>query len=309
MATVNLTCTACSADEPCERCRAIAGALRAAGHSITQSSRYDALRAATVGTYGFEACVLPIARHERAIVDAASALLRRARVALVVEPGALSKETVPTDFAIIETADWRTHTFPTEWIAGRASLAAADPEETRSFEEPSVPPSDVDSARRRLKSIARRVQADLGVAGFPHDARLDLLAALEDEIAWAKMSGACFGLALIHAAGKRGGAAAPDVEPELAFLRERISAVVRFGDIISQGSDCLLVIIAEATMDQAGVATSRIKKAVRKAAKDAANDEALPALKRITLGISVYPTHGTTRAALLARATAAAEPI
>jgi GGDEF domain-containing protein len=309
MATINLTCTTCDADEMCERCRAIGVALRSRGHAITHSSRYDALRAATVGSYGFEACVLPVARHERAIVGAASALLGRARVALVAEPGALAEMTLPDGFAVIEAADWRSHSFPTDWVTSTAAPPAADRDETRSFSETEIPPADVDAARRRLKRVATSLQRDLGGAGFPQDARLDLLATLEDEIAWAKMSGACFGIALLHVSSGEGGPTA-DAERYLASLRGRVAQVVRAGDLIAQGSDSLLVIVAEAALDEMGIATSRIKKAVRKAIKDAAGDGAQPArARRVSLGIAVYPTHGTTRAALLARATAAAEPL
>jgi GGDEF domain-containing protein len=311
MATVNLTCTTCDADEMCERCRAIGAALRARGHSITYSSRYDALRAATVGSYGFEACVLPIARHERSIVGAASTLLGHARVALVAEPGALAEMTLPDGFAVIEATDWRAQTFPTDWVTTAVAPPAAHRDETRSFSDVEIPPADVDAARRRLKRVATSIQRDLGIAGFPEDARLDLLATLEDEIAWAKMSGACFGVVLLHVSSPTAeGATAADVERHLALLKGRIAVVVRAGDLIAQGGESLLVIVAEAALDETAIATSRIKKALRKAVKGAAPHAAQPArAQRVSLGIAVYPTHGTTRAALLARATAAAEPL
>jgi GGDEF domain-containing protein len=310
MASVNLTCTSCTAADPCERCRSISRALRSAGHAITQSSRYDALRAATVGTYGFDACVLTVTRHERSIVDAAGALLGRARVALVVEPGALAQTTIPKGFAVIEVNDWQRQPFPIDWISA-AIVAQPDLEETRSFEEITVPPADIDSARRRLKLVAQRAQRDLGAAGFPQEARLDLLATLEDEVAWAKMSGGCFGLVLVHFAKKdahRSSAAGTD--ELLAFFRRHIEPVVRASDVIAQGSDSLLVLVAEAAPDQTDVAASRIKKALRRALKEAERDKALTAaLGRVTLGEAVYPSHGTTRAALLARATAAATTV
>jgi GGDEF domain-containing protein len=311
MATVNLTCTTCIADEMCERCRAISVALRANGHAITRSTRYEALRAATVGSYGFEACVLPVAGHERAIVDAASMLLGRARVALVSEPGALAEMTLPGGFALIEAADWRSQGFPTDWLTSTNPATAADREETRSIGAVDVPPADVEAARRRLKRVATSIQRDLGVAGFPHDARLDLMAALEDEIAWAKMSGACFGLVLVHASISAN-RAAPEgqTERDLALLREHVAQAVRSGDLIAQGSDSLAVIVTEAALDETLVATSRIKKALRKAIKESAMASAHQrGARRVSVGIAIYPTHGTTRAALLARATAAAEPL
>lgn len=310
MASVNLTCTTCTSLNPCARCRSILRALRAAGHVITQSSRYDALRAATVGTYGFDACVLPVGRHEHSVVDAAGALLSRVRVALVIEPGSFTKTSLPNNFEVIEEDDWPRNGFPADWISATES-PPRDLEETRTFEELSVPPTDLDSARRRLKLVARQAQREIGAAGFPEDVRLDLLAALEDEIAWAKMSGSGFGLVLVHIARKRNGRALTATPDEaLSFFRARIIPVVRTGDAIAQGTDSLLVIIAEATPDEMSVAAGRIKKAVRRSLKDAAKEKWLfGSLGRITLGEAAYPIHGTTRAALLARATASAEPI
>jgi GGDEF domain-containing protein len=310
MASVNVTCTSCTAKAPCERCRSLIRTLRAAGHAATQTTRYDALRAAAVGAYGFDACVLPVARDEGAIVDAAAALLRRSRVALVIEPGALPPNAIPKDFTIIEDGDWQRPTLSTDWVtATRTALPESD--ETRSLPELEVPPADLDSALRRLKGIARKAQLDLGAAGFPKEPKLDLLATLEDEIAWAKMSGASFGLALVHVANKsvartRGEA----LDRILAFLRGQIESVVRATDIISQGSDSLLVIVGEASLDQTSIAASRLKKALRKAVKTL--DKKPPAsneVQRLTIGSAVYPAHGTTRAALLARATAAAVEI
>jgi GGDEF domain-containing protein len=310
MASVNLTCTVCSAAAPCDRCAAVAKALRAAGHSITQSSRYDALRAAAVGTYGFDACVLPVARHEPAVIDAASALFGRTRVALVVEPGAPGPGELPEAFTVIEAADWHGLAFPTDWIASTVATTPETDDDTRVLAELSVPATDVDLARRRLKGVARRVQRELGAAGFPEDAKLDLLATLEDEIAWAKMSGVCFGLVLVHVAKKDGPSQAARVDRLLGSLRRQVSGVVRASDIVTQGSDSVAVIVAEAAADQTAVATSRIKKAVRRAFKDAAvRGEASSAVGRVTLGTAVYPTHGTTRAALLARAAAAATQV
>jgi hypothetical protein len=313
MALVNLTCASCDANEPCASCRSIAKALRAAGHSITQSSRYDALRAATVGTYGFEACILPIAPHERAIVDAARQVLDRARVALLVEPGGGSQMSIPSEFTVIESSDWRQRPFPTNWIAAPKSPrfgddSTAESDETRLLGGLAIPADQLEPASRRLKGITARIRRDISAAGFPEGPRLDLLAALEDEIAWSKMSGSCFGLVLVVAPGKS--SAPRDSERALAALKESICATARASDIISQGSDSLLVILAEAALEQTDVVAGRIKKAVRKAVRAAAGDELIaPALRHVRLGTSVYPTHGTTRAALLARATASAEPV
>ena len=310
MASVNLTCTTCTSLNPCARCRSIGRAIRAAGHVVTQSSRYDALRAAAVGTYGFDACVVPVAGHEHSVVDAAGALLSRVRVALVAEPGAFTPASLPNNLKVIEEHDWSRDGFPVDWISAVES-SPRDVDDTQTFEELSVPPTDLDSARRRLKLIARQAQREIGAAGFPEEARLDLLASLEDEIAWAKMSGTSFGIVLVHIARKKTSrAATASLDEVLSFFRARIIPIVRAGDAIARGTDSLLVIVAEATDDEMTVAGSRIKKAVRKSLKDASKEKALSAtLGRITLGTAAFPTHGTTRAALLARATAAAESI
>lgn len=309
MASVNLTCTTCTSLNPCARCRSIGRALRAAGHVVTQSSRYDALRAAAVGTYGFDACVVPVAADEHSIVDAAGALFNRVRVALVAEPGFRSAS-LPNNFKVIEEHDWSRSGFPVDWIAV-AESSPRDLEETQTLEVLSVPPHDLDSARRRLKLVARQAQREIGAAGFPEEARLDLLATLEDEIAWAKMSGTCFGIVLVHIARKRTGRATTvSLDELLAFFRQRLIPVVRAGDVIAQGTDSLLVIVVEATPEQMTLAAGRIKKAVRRSMKDASKEKTLVAsLGRITLGTAAFPTHGTTRAALLARATASAESI
>jgi len=310
MASVNLTCTTCTSRNLCVRCRSIGRTLRAAGHVITQSSRYDALRAAAVGTYAFDACIVPVAGHEHSVVDAAGVLLSRVRVALVSEPGALSPTSLPSNFKVIEEDDWWRNGFPVDWISA-VEASPRDVEDTQTFEELSVPPSDLDSARRRLKLVARQAQREIGAAGFPEDARLDLLATLEDEIAWAKMSGTCFGTVLVHISRKRSvRAATSSFDEVLSFFRQRIIPVIRASDATAQGTDSLLVIVAEATGDEMMVAANRIKKAVRRSLKDASKEKALSAsLGRVTLGAAAFPTHGTTRAALLARATASAEPI
>ena len=310
MASVNLTCTTCTSLNPCARCRSITRTLRTAGHTITQSTRYDALRAAAVGTYGFDACVLPVARGERSVIDAAGALLRSVRVALVVEPGSCATASLPNNFALIEEREWPRNGFPLEWITANEP-PERDIEDTQTLEELLVPPSDLDSARRRLKLVARRAQREIGAAGFPEETRLDLLATLEDEIAWAKMSGTSFGIVLIHVARKKNGrAAAASLDEVLSFFRQRLGTVVRAGDAIAQGTDSVLVILAEATPDEMAVAAGRIKKAVRTTLKDATKNKTLSAsLGRITLGAAAFPAHGTTRAALLARATASADSI
>ena len=59
--------------------------LERAGYHVEHSTRYQALRAAASGTYGFDACIVPVGAEERAVVDAAVSLLGDRRLALVVE--------------------------------------------------------------------------------------------------------------------------------------------------------------------------------------------------------------------------------
>ena len=339
MASVNITCAACNPRTPCEQCRAIERALRDAGHAITQTTRYDALRAAAVGAYGFDACVIPVAAEERAVVDAAQALLTRSRVALVVPSGAHAAVQAPSGFVVIEAQDFRNHAFPTAWIASgdapaRASASApgavglSGELEIPPLEIPplDIPPPggptlgldlDLDAARSRLRHVARGALSEIAATGFPADARLDLLAALEDEIAWAKMSGTGFGMVLVHWAADRArarsaarvrprspAAAKRDSERVVGALRERIRACVRTGDVVAQSTDSVMALFAEAALEQTSVAVARIKKTLRKTLKELGGETGDGAL--ITIGSAVYPIHGTTRAALLARATASA---
>ena len=108
-------------------------------------------------------------------------------------------------------------------------------------------------------------------------------------------------LALGLAAGTKAGQATDHLISDPAL------AIIGIPDFVV-GS--LLVIVVEATPEQMTLAAGRIKKAVRRSMKDASKEKTLVAsLGRITLGTAAFPTHGTTRAALLARATASAESI
>jgi GGDEF domain-containing protein len=310
MATVNLTCVTCNGDNPCDQCRLIGKALRAAGHSVTQSSRYDALRAASVGRYGFEACIVPLAAHERAIVDAAAALFTSARVAFVADKGADRPAELPANFSFIEAKDWEHNSFPTAWLEGSlATKHEPEQDDTTTLSPFPVATANVEFARQRLKGVARRAQHALGQAGFPQEPRFDLLAALEDEIAWAKMSSAVFGIVLLHVASSAKRKKSPsEAEDELAELGRRIASVVRSSDLIAYGSDSLLVIISDAGSNETRVAANRIKKALRKAVKSRSQDSpGVNSVNRVMLGVAMYPEHGLTRAALLARATASAQ--
>jgi hypothetical protein len=164
MASVNLTCVDCGPARPCVSCRAIAKALRTAGHVVTQTSRYDALRAATVGRYGFDACVLPLGKQERSVLDAARSLLSKTRVGIIALADSFREGDVPQGFTVIAAADWQTQPFPTEWIDGTSAVSSAVDQESDSTRlEPALQASaaDIGVAKRRLKSLATRAQREL----------------------------------------------------------------------------------------------------------------------------------------------------
>ncbi|HXW52251.1 MAG TPA: hypothetical protein VEJ41_09700 [Candidatus Acidoferrales bacterium] len=276
----------------------------------TLTSRYDALRAATVGRYGFDACVLPLRKQERAVLDAAEALLPKTRVGLVVEADTFDAARLPRGFALIPTADWSTHPFPTDWIAREPAPASevADASDSTAI-APVLAPGAVDLgvAKRRLKSLAARAQRELGLAGFV-DERLDPLAALEDEIAWASASASGFGI-LLAIVPTKAQAAPAALERTLGALRDLVKKVVRDSDAIAQGRESILVIVPEAREDDIAAVAARLAHRVRRTLKDPKVEKSLArALRHVTIGASAYPAHGLTRETLLARATAAAQP-
>ncbi len=246
-------------------------------------------------------------------MDSASTLLARTRVALLVEPGAISEVTLPEGFTIILTADWQTQPFPTDWIdKARASIQTLpepkkEVETTHTVVASAIPEEQFGTARRRLKSLAARAQRELGAAGFGKDLRLDSMAMLEDEISWASASASGFGLILVIVPAKTASATL-NAERSLLSLRECIQRVVRSSDAITQGSDSLLVIVPEADEKQTALVASRVSNRIRRVQKDAKSDKLLiRACRHATLGIAAYPGHGLTRETLLARATASAK--
>jgi GGDEF domain-containing protein len=311
MASVNLTCTECETGKPCTSCRAIARSLQAAGHFVTQTPRYQALKAAMLGSYGFDACILPLARHEEAVVDAAALVLAKTNVAVIVEPGPAAEAAARKEFTVIPAADWQSHPFPTEWIARRSMRAiAADAQDSQTTTvqmAPLLPPQRLASARQRLQTLAVRAQKELGSAGFG-DERLDSVALLEDEIAWANASSGGFGLVLIILPVKSSSGPLR-TEQALAALREVVRQVVRANDPIGQGSDSLLVVLPEVDETQALLVAQRVGNRLRRASKNAKTAKAPQVLQRAIVGTAAYPAHGLTHEMLLARATASAKPL
>lgn len=310
MASVNLTCVDCAPARPCLSCRAIGRTLRAAGHAVTQTSRYDALRAAMVGRYGFDACILPVGDQERSVVDASASLLAKTRVGIVAHPGMLESAGIPSGFTVIPVMDWQQHPFPTEWISAPRATPANPTEDdsTRVVRTPAETFEHAGVAKRRLKSLAARAQRELGSAGFSDD-RLDPLAALEDEIAWAAASASGFGLVLAIVPAKSHSQPA-GIERALTGLREIAKTVVRTSDAIAQGRESLLLIVSEAQEPDIAAVATRFAHHIRRAVKDSKTEKQLArAFRHVTIGVSAYPTHGISRETLLARATAAAKPV
>lgn len=281
---------------------------------MTQTSRYDALRAAALGNYGFEAVILPVTIHEASIVDAAKELLARKRVALVVERDAPPQTSLPPGFFSITAADWAHHTFPTEWLETDAVSARPEPlappsadSETRVRPMPPIEAETMEVAQRRLRGLTTEARRRIGAAGFA-DARLDAVATLEDEIAWASASASSFGLVLVILPAKP---ARPSTVAErvLIALRQFLERAVRSSDAIAQGTDSILIVVSEADQAQTELVETRVKRALAKALKAAGRDRSLArAYKQMTVGMSVYPNDGQTRETLLARATATAKP-
>ena len=308
MASVNLTCATCGARSLCERCRSIARDVRAAGHSVTTTSRYDALRAATIGAYGFDACILTVTREEPSIIDAATALLTRIRVGLVADRSTTAGRSLPQSFSVIDAALIGKTPFPTEWIVA-APASIGDEELTRRVVLPRQEQADATRAQRRLKTLARRAQRELGAVGFSGEPRLDLVAMLEDEIAWAAASDTTFGILLLHVE-HRDRATPMEMEDVLRHFGSSLRRFLRSGDAIAQSTDTLMAVITEATPDGMTRVVKRVRKMLRAAQKEPSQEKDLAVLfEHVTLGTASFPLHGTTRVALLARATAAATVI
>jgi hypothetical protein len=261
-----------------------------------------------LGSYGFDACILPLERHEEAVVDAVALVLAKTNVAVIVEPGPAAQSAARKEFRVIPPANWQTHPFPTDWIAQQSVRTVgdtADSQTTTVAVAPLLPPGRLASARRRLQTLAAHAQKELGTAGFG-DERLDSVALLEDELAWATASSGGFGLVLIILAAKSPGSPLK-VEQALAALREVVRQIVRANDAIGQGSDSLLVVLPEVNEKQTALVAQRIGNRLRRAAKDPKTGKVSQLLQRAIVGTATYPVNGLTRETLLARAIASAK--
>jgi GGDEF domain-containing protein len=310
--TVNITCSTCDGRDLCASCRTAARVFAAAGHRVEHSSRYAALRAAAAGAYGFDACVVPVASDERTIVDAATTLLGDRRLAFVMDDPAAVASAAP-GATVIRRSAFDAGAFDVGWLANApsaASLARADEPETVAMPRAQADLADERRhATRRLKRVADESRTTVATAGLKTSPRLDLLAVLDDEIAWARASEGVFALCLIHLPGlsaPRSGDTPADADRRIADAARTIATAVRSTDVISGRGDDFVVVLADADAAGARLAAERViaavvESALRPRAKPKARARGFAAWG---VGHAAFPGDGTTRESLLARATA-----
>lgn len=308
--TVNVTCTKCDGAPPCGACAAAAQSIAAAGFTVHHSSRYAALRAAASGTYGFDACIVPIGQGERAVADATAIVLATKRVALVLDDGAARPDGIPTHFAIVGRSDFERGSLPTGWLTDLGPVRAPDDTAARSIEEPfSAASDDQLRATRRVKTLAN-VQRERVAAIDGAPAALDMMAMLSDEVGWAHASGLGFGLVLMHLGGltERAAGGSADAATRAAITALRSSA--RRGDAIAYKNDDFVMLLPEADTAGAMIAARRAARIL------AAGVPGLPPRPRKAKGLGAWsagvaacPADGYSREALIARATAELRPL
>jgi GGDEF domain-containing protein len=308
--TVNVTCTTCDGTPLCAACTAAAHSISAAGFTVHHSSRYAALRAAAVGSYGFDACVVPIGAGERAVADATAILLAAKRVTLVIDDGASRPAGIPAHFATVERRAYDAGALPIGWLTDRAPLRPTDDTATRSIGAPPLGSSDDRlRATRRVTTLAH-VQRERVAAIDEGPAALDMMAVIEDEVGWARASGLGFGLVLLHLGGLVERSGSSDIETAIASAVTALRGVARRGDAVACKNDDFVVLLPEA--DAAGAAL-----VARRAARTiAAGASGLPVRPRRAKGLAAWsagvaacPADGYSREALIARATAELRPL
>ena len=272
---VNVTCLACDGVRPCADCRALGRSIAAAGHRVFRSSRYAALRAATDGTYGFTACVVPVENGEQHIVDAVVALLPDARVALATDDSA-GFAPLPPYIYPFSRADYLAGRPPSEWLRSLKSRAPRPSGKSagRDLAERSAAPSElVARATRRLRALP----------ATHADASADAIVLLLDELAWYRASGIGFAVLLATGAG---------MKPE--HIKTAMTASLRAGDSVGvQQGQCLGILPATNLRQAKRIAVRAVAAATKRlrAARDA-----------LRCGIAVCPDDGSDADALLAAA-------
>lgn len=275
MLTVNVTCVACDGTRPCAECRAAGKTLTAAGYRVQHSSRAAALRAALAGTYGFEACVVPLAANERSVADAAVALLGDSSVALAVDDPAVLPDELPPRFTVFERSAFRAGRLPAGWpgSSGTAPRAAA---QARAAD-------DRAHATRRLRPHVTGGRAKHPSKDLAGGLRVEARALIDDEIAWCQASGALFSIVLVRA---------PDADE--ALISRLLAGAVREGDGVGRRDSDYVLVVAHANRERAGTIAKRLEKILGSSKSRA----------RVSIGIASYPADAASSSALLAHASA-----
>lgn len=272
--------------------------MRESGFAVTPSDRYAALRAAAIGSYGFDAAVIPLASDDHSTLASVIELFATKRVALLVEKDWQSTLPVPHHFSIIYKQDWRTQKFPIDWLSAAPQASTETVQILRADSDAEEQGVVSLPAQRRLLSLARRARQELAA---PADSpQFDMLALLEDEIAWAKMSDTPFALLLAHVASR-------EIHP---ILSDVLRKSVRSSDAVGEHAHNLYALLSGTSSEQAEAIIERLRRLLARVAKRSTKPKRLAKdLQRTSIGFACYPEHGTSREALLARATAAAQPI
>jgi hypothetical protein len=279
---VNVACLACDGTRPCAQCRAVGKALAGAGHRVHRSSRYAALRAAADGTYGFSACVMPLAPGERSVADAIVALMPDARVAIATDDAAVLPERLPEGFVSFSRADFLAGRLPRAWLD---ALSLTNPTRQNVASERSSADSKnagagLSSGRSSRSDATRRLRA---IAITHRTMELDARALLDDELAWYRASGIGFALVRMHFTGAR--------QPSKQTLVESLRA----GDSVAAADGELVIVLPGADALQAEQICARATKRMLKRQRE------LKA-KDVRTGIAICPHDGDSAAELLAKA-------
>ncbi|HZW72384.1 MAG TPA: diguanylate cyclase, partial [Caldimonas sp.] len=178
--------------------------------------------------------------------------------------------------------------------------------------DPGPQRADVAIATRRIKQLTDANRAAIASDGLASPPRLDMMAVLEDEVAWAKASGTRFGLVLVHLPGisaLRDGEGRDDADARLRTAAETIARAGRATDVIAGSGDDFLVVLADADAGGSLVAAKRVARAIGGASLRAAQrPKKTRGFAAWSIGRASYPADGTTRDALIARATASLSP-
>ena len=252
---------------------------------------------------------MPVLASERAVIDAAAYLFSGKRLALVVD-GSMVNGDPPPGVAIVPAAAFAAGAFDLGWLdAPLLPMPSAPPdEETARFTGPGARSEvDIAVASRRVKRAADAARVSLATDGLAIPPRLDLIAVIEDEIAWARASGTGFGIVLAHSQGvatqrTKDGAAAAD-----ARVREAVAllaSAARSSDTVAGSGDEFVIVLPEAGLDGAREVARRVARAALRAQLHGAKRQRAGKGGGWRIASASFPQDGATRDALLAKATA-----